>query len=218
MPGDDLEVLADARLATSRYQWWRPTHGVPIRATVGYPRFWRRTNPRLISVPQLAPHGLMDLGGNAFRAAYRQRLDDQAEEVIRVLADIVRQHPGEQLCIMCFEDVFAGEQCHRRDFADWAAERFGLEVPELPRPPGPPQARPTRAPRNGTPPPRPPQPSAPSAPSPEAKWVKRSGRPTVVHFDPECSHFKERGVIKWPPRIATPEELARCRPCTDCAP
>ena len=51
----------------------------------------------------------------------------------------------------------------------------------------------------------------------QPKWVSAcKAHPTVAHYSPECPHFMEGGVLKWPPRPGTPEELARCRPCSTC--
>jgi hypothetical protein len=54
--------LAGTPLATGRYQSWRPVDGVPIRSTVGEPKFWR--HGPLIFVRELAadqPDTLHDL-------------------------------------------------------------------------------------------------------------------------------------------------------------
>lgn len=53
----------------------------------------------------------------------------------------------------------------------------------------------------------------------QPQWVSsRKAHPEYAHYDPECGHFKEHGVVKWPPRRGTPEELAKCKPCSDCDP
>jgi rubrerythrin len=45
--------------------------------------------------------------------------------------DVSARHGGERLVLLCFEDVLAGESCHRRTFAQWWEEQTGQEVPEL---------------------------------------------------------------------------------------
>ncbi len=97
---------------------------------MGAPRFWR--GPPLEFVPKLAPYGLLHLEGDDFRVPYRQRLDRHALRIVASLADVARRHPGQRLVLCCYEDVWAGQHCHRTDFAAWAEERFGLVVPELP--------------------------------------------------------------------------------------
>lgn len=126
---DDLEQLT-GRLCTGRYQTWRPSQGVPIRSTVGEPKFWR--HGPLVFVRQLAPWGLMDqLDPAEFDVAYRERLDRDGEVTVAKLAAVARQHPGRALLVLCFEDVWAGQSCHRRVFADWMGERFDIGVPEV---------------------------------------------------------------------------------------
>jgi hypothetical protein len=131
----DLELLRRAPLVTGRYQTWKPGEGVPIRSTVGYPRFWR--HGPLVHARDITPYGVFgrdDLDGAAAQAAYVTRLDDLGDTVVFNLAAIARDHPGEQLVVLCFENVPAGESCHRRWFAGWMEDRYGLVVPELAAP------------------------------------------------------------------------------------
>jgi hypothetical protein len=120
-----------APLATGRYGSWRPGDGVPIRTTVGYPRFWRHGD--LLFIRLLAPFGIFGKGLDPDEAhrLYLARLDGHAEEILVALTDVANQHPGRTLCLLCFEDVHQGEACHRRWFADWYQQHFGVEVPEL---------------------------------------------------------------------------------------
>jgi hypothetical protein len=60
-----------------------------------------------------------------------RRLDTHAETIVEHLAAIGRRHPGEQLVVLCFENVDAGADCHRRWLAEWLEERYGVVVPEL---------------------------------------------------------------------------------------
>ena len=126
----DLAVVRSATLATGRYQTWRPEDGVPIRTTVGAPKFWR--GPDLVDGRVMAPYGLLsdDLTTDEARRRYRQRLDEQADGVAAALATIATEHPGQPLVLLCYENVQAGEQCHRRWLAGWLADRYGIEVPE----------------------------------------------------------------------------------------
>ena len=132
VPDEDLQLLVAAPLVTSRYQAWRPADGLPIRTTVGYPRFWR--GPALVQLRELTPYGIFGTGlsNHEARLAYRQRVEVHAQTIVARLAELARQHPGEALVVLCFENVHAGEVCHRRWFAEWFEERFGIQVPELP--------------------------------------------------------------------------------------
>ena len=129
---DDLQVLAAAPLVTSRYQNWRPGDGLAIRTTVGAPRFWR--HGPMPHIKEITPYGVFGHGldPDTARLAYRERLEDHAETIVPALAALSRVHPGEALCLLCFENVHAGEACHRRWFAEWFEERYGIVVPERP--------------------------------------------------------------------------------------
>src|SRR5690349_18780961 len=96
------------KLVTGRYQTWRPDHGVPIRTTVGAPKFWR--GPDLIFVRELAPFGVFGKGlpTDEGRARYLDRLDQHAVTIVEQLAEIAEAHPGQQLVILCYEDVHQG--------------------------------------------------------------------------------------------------------------
>lgn len=126
----DLAVLA-GRLVTGRYRAWRPEHGVPIRSTVGAPKFW--TGPQLIHLKLITPYGLLDpaIDDATAERRYRSRLDDRAGKVVAVLAGIARAHPGRSVVVLCFENVHAGDVCHRRWLAEWMADRFGIKVDEV---------------------------------------------------------------------------------------
>jgi hypothetical protein len=65
------------------------------------------------------------------RRRYQDRLEEKTDQFVAALADVARQHPAERLCVLCFEDVLAGQDCHRRWFAEWFERRFGVVVPEL---------------------------------------------------------------------------------------
>jgi hypothetical protein len=124
----DVDVLLSASIVTGRYQTWKPAHGVPIRTTIGEPKFWGRRR-KLEDLRVAAPWGLMD--ADDWRERYEQRLDAEGDRIIRQLARIARQCPGEQLALLCFENVNAGEECHRRTLAEWLEDRLDIRVPEM---------------------------------------------------------------------------------------
>jgi hypothetical protein len=127
----DLDVLEAAPLLTGRYQNWRPEHGVAVRSTVGTPKFWR--HGELIHARAITPYGVFGSGldVDAARSAYVARLEARAQSVVAFLAAVARQHPGQPVVVLCFDNVHAGESCHRRWFAGWFEDRFGIAVPEL---------------------------------------------------------------------------------------
>jgi hypothetical protein len=131
-PVDDLELLATAPPVTGRYQSWKPGDGVPVRSTVGYPRFWR--HGPLWHATEITPYGVFGKGldNDTARAAYRRRLDRHAGAILASLGEITRTHRGQRVVVLCFEDVHAGQVCHRRWFAEWFEEHYGIAVAELP--------------------------------------------------------------------------------------
>jgi hypothetical protein len=131
--GSDPDVIATVGLATSRYASFRPGFGLPVQISVGAPKFWRRSAPadgRL-----LAPWGLLDpdMPTDECQRRYRQRLDAKSERIVALLARLARRH-GQRLVLLCFEDVWAGQVCHRRWFAEWFEQRHGIVLPELEAP------------------------------------------------------------------------------------
>lgn len=103
----------------------------PVRVTVGAPKFPLGFDLAGAS-SMLAPHGAFgrDLDDQEFAAVYRQRLDRFGVDAIRSqLQTLAGDAPG--VVLLCFEDVHAGQSCHRRVFARWWEERTGEEVPEL---------------------------------------------------------------------------------------
>lgn len=128
----------DLKLWTSAYWLWRSEWGlVPVRITLGRPRAFPSEYEELLS---LAPWGrLFNLEGEEFEEAYRMRLERVGVEHIRAGLDaIAERHPGAAgLCLLCYENVFKGQQCHRRSFAEWWLEKTGEVIEEVP-PNGPP--------------------------------------------------------------------------------
>jgi hypothetical protein len=94
---------------------------------------WHRRDPRLVDARLLAPWGVFgrDLPSDVARERYERRLDEKGDEVVALLARLAVEHPGEQLVLCCFEDVHAGQECHRRWLAEWLEDRYDIEVPEL---------------------------------------------------------------------------------------
>lgn len=119
-------------LATSSYRQFRPGMGVPVRITLGKPRFrlgYEYEEIRLLAPP---PRVFALRDEAEFKAAYRQHLDAVGmERLRRVFERVGGEHSGQRLVLLCFENVLAGESCHRRMFAQWWKEQTGQDVPEL---------------------------------------------------------------------------------------
>ncbi len=121
------------RLATSRYHSGdlvRESGLLPIGTTVGAARGLRYELAG--NVGMLAPYGLRELEGDQFDSAYRERLDHFGVPAIADILDaFVAAHAARGAVLLCFENVIAGEACHRRVFARWWEEKTGVAVPEL---------------------------------------------------------------------------------------
>ncbi|MFF3441848.1 hypothetical protein [Streptosporangium sp. NPDC002721] len=122
------------RLATGRWKDFDPETGVPIRITVGHPRFIRYPYERAMS---LAPHELFappykDINDiPTERWVYTKRLVAHQADILRELTAIAAKHPGKTGVLLCYENVNAGETCHRRWAAEWFRDNYGWDVPEI---------------------------------------------------------------------------------------
>lgn len=105
---------------------------IPVRTTLGGPRF-KLGYDLEENIPQIAPtFEMFKMGDAAFRVAYRKKIASYGVEFYqKVFDDIRNRHEQRPIALLCFEDVFKGEHCHRRDFADWWLEMTGEIIPEL---------------------------------------------------------------------------------------
>jgi hypothetical protein len=77
------------------------------------------------------PYGrLFKLEGDDFDVAFREHLDGIGVERIRERFEAVYALNGLPLLLLCFENVNAGQRCHRRTFADWFREHTGEYIAE----------------------------------------------------------------------------------------
>ena len=114
-----------------------------IRATNTAPRGWR--GPPLVHVRPITPSPKVAFDKSITDAEaeqlYLRQLDDLGDVVVGDLAIVARQYPGQALIVLCFEDVEAGESCHRRWFAGLDARPLtGSSSPSW-RLPGPPRSK-----------------------------------------------------------------------------
>jgi hypothetical protein len=78
-----------------------------------------------------------NLTPRAFRAQYVRQLERVGvQNTLAALRQLQGKSKG--LALVCYENVGAGERCHRRYLAAWLKVRAGLDVPELPDLAGPP--------------------------------------------------------------------------------
>lgn len=121
-------------LATGNYRTFESPMGVPVRITVGAPR-WPLDYELRHFIRRLAPWGLMKLGGEEFVQAYRERLDRLDVDALAERFEVISaEEGGQRLVLLCYEDVLGGQLCHRRVWADWWYERTGQLIPEIENP------------------------------------------------------------------------------------
>ena len=119
-------------LATSSYAAFNPRRGVPVQTSIGRPRFPLDYELRE-QISELMPSGLLKVSDDAtFTRLYRERLDALDFQALLAQFDAIsKRNDHKRLVLLCFEDVHAGEFCHRRVFAEWYKDRAGRLVPEL---------------------------------------------------------------------------------------
>ena len=105
---------------------------VPVGISRGVPRWPLPYSYRMARL--LAPsRTTFELESDAeFEAAYLREMEAAgAEKIAAMLSKISAEEGGADLCLLCYEDVHAGQVCHRRMFADWWMRKAGQEVEEL---------------------------------------------------------------------------------------
>lgn len=125
----------DLNLVTCSYKALRSapttdTSPVPVRISVGAPKFWPGSES-FPTVKALCPYGLLGIADDdLFVSAYCERLDKYGvESIAEALRGIQDAYPNRPLALLCFEDL-DHDWCHRRVFADWWQRNTGKEIPE----------------------------------------------------------------------------------------
>lgn len=130
----------DLNLATCSYKAFDRSMGVPVRTSVGYPRFWKPDAKGILAyIPELAPFGkvgAVDLRKIEDRAVfdvhYRARLAANGVTIVEKIVELTRGREGIPLVALCYEDVHDPTTfCHRTIAGLWLHEQLGLDVPEL---------------------------------------------------------------------------------------
>lgn len=133
------ETRVPLELFTGRYQAFQPSMGVPVRTTVGAPR-WKLAYPLQHNLPEVTPTREMVRGAHTggwsqakFEVAYRARLTEIGPARIIAAAEIIAHQAGTgRLVLLCFDDVSKqGVWCHRLMFGRWWVDVTGQPVPEL---------------------------------------------------------------------------------------
>lgn len=122
-------------LFTCSYKEMRAPMGVPVRFTVGAPRFALQYPLSHVFRGGTPTRAMLHLPKPAYREAYFALLDgrgvtDLAGELLKI-AEVEGQS---RLVLLCFEDLGKPSLwCHRTLFGEWWKDRTGDEVRELGR-------------------------------------------------------------------------------------
>jgi hypothetical protein len=118
-----------SRVWTASYSRVDPRVMVPVRTSIGAPRF---AGYQLEEWPAVYPWGLLDVTDpDEFRRRYRHRLHRQTPRILAELAELLAKYDGWPLALCCWEDLTKpGAWCHRTLLAEWLREK-GVIVEEL---------------------------------------------------------------------------------------
>lgn len=125
-------------LATCSYTGFTPAMGVPVRISIGVPRFrlsYHKAGSGWVTIPELYPRPeyvqMPRDERDTFRRRYQADLKGRTEAIRRRLDDTSRDYEG-RLVLLCFEKAVTGVlDCHRRMFAEFWELLTGDEVPEI---------------------------------------------------------------------------------------
>lgn len=120
-------------LATCRYADFDDRCGVPVRISVGAPRF--PLGYRLEEhIPELCPAwSWLKLKPDDYDRRFFGKLEKVGVERLRgIFTSMSERHMGRRLVLLCYEEVLGkGQTCHRRGFAEWWYEQTGEEIREI---------------------------------------------------------------------------------------
>jgi hypothetical protein len=130
------EFSASPHVYTGRWGSYRewPPGVVPIRISIGLPRFLPRITKSSAHISDLMPWGLFKITDRAeFTERFRRRLDAKGPELIQQQFDYLHEaYAGRILMLCCYEDLRKpGEWCHRLTFAEWWHDRTGEVILDL---------------------------------------------------------------------------------------
>lgn len=120
-------------LFTCSFTEMRPEMGVPVRFTVGAPRFRLKYELRHTFPEGTPTRAMLSMPKPEYRRVYRERLETAGiGPITDRLLGIAREAGDDRLVLLCFEKlVKPGEWCHRTMFAEWWEETIGDRVREI---------------------------------------------------------------------------------------
>lgn len=120
-------------LFTCSYKEFRPAMGVPVRSTVGAPRF-PLPYPLAYVAGKVTPHSsMLRRPYSEYRSLYLAMLDRRGvKAVVDELFAIRDAADDHRLVLLCFDDLSKPDAwCHRTMFAEWWLQNTGDTVREL---------------------------------------------------------------------------------------
>lgn len=120
-------------LFTCSYTEMRPEMGVPVRFTVGAPRFRLRYDLEHVFRGGTPTRQMLRLPKPQYREAYIGLLESRGiGAIVDELLGIARQANDHRLVLLCFENLGKeGLWCHRTMFGEWWEALTGDPVREL---------------------------------------------------------------------------------------
>lgn len=118
-------------LYTSRYSYrgLNAFDGIKVQISRGKPKW---DLPYELRVFKLLAPPYWIAWDDKFKGKYLEYLDEITfERISEGLQNISRESVGQPLVLLCFENVVAGKDCHRRHFAEWWESKTGEPVREV---------------------------------------------------------------------------------------
>jgi hypothetical protein len=131
-------MTAPPTFATCTYQEFDPSYGIPVKSTVGHPRFKLRYD-LADNWQEAAPDRawFSTATKDMFRERYSAKLDATGPDGFHDLAQRVRSKVGDRdaehpIVLLCFDKLWMPDTwCHRTMFGEWWEEQTGEVVPEF---------------------------------------------------------------------------------------
>jgi hypothetical protein len=120
-------------LVTTSYKNYKPEMGIAIQTSIGTPKFWRwgSLTQAKVFYPYATFKKHTDKTWTQKANIYCDSLDAYASQIEKMLDSFTAIAGDKPLVLMCYEDVHAGEVCHRRWLAEWFRTRYNVDVPEI---------------------------------------------------------------------------------------
>lgn len=127
---------ASTTFATCSYIEFDPSYGIPVKSTVGHPRFKLRYQLAANWQHAAPDRAALRLEPVSFRRCYTEKLrrfgsDYFGDRAAELRASARRDEP---VVLLCFDKLWLPDAfCHRTIFAEWFQSLTGEQVPELGR-------------------------------------------------------------------------------------